>query len=348
MTWMVLILTLTFERPADPGAADVELRIARGIAWATSAIEGSPDAVESLRGLASSLPNRATFSISQIRDGDIQPQEVSVRYDWLRLELHRALDELPDNTRLQRLVDYASSYERPGPDDAVAFDETDYVAMAEDILSRREFQPKTESNGLSDLLSRLFQKLWDLLRDLLPTPEPVSPQLPAELTGVGQFIMYALIGVGGMLLIWVIVKLIRHYRKKESLENAGERHPLLERGESVEPDEHWRRAQTEAAAGNYRRAIRHVVLSVILHLDRHERIRYQKHLTNLEYGELIRIAKQWPMHHTAYGAWQNLAALFDRVWYGNRTATAKDFDHAAQCRQHMIQDVPEAVEVMRT
>jgi hypothetical protein len=342
MTWMALTCILAFH--ADPDATDVDFRIARGIERAKSAIAGSPDAAESLRELARSLPQRATASLSRDDDGEIYEFDVTVRYDWLRMELDRALDELPDPARLQRLIDYAAAFERPPSEDAAPFDDTDYPTLAEEILSRREFQPKTGKNRLAELLSRFFEKLWEFLRDLIPTPDPISIQPPMEMTVVAQVIMYVLIAVGVILLIWVIVKLVRHYRQNETAAIDGERHPLLEPGESMEPDEHWRLAQTAALEKNYRRAIRHVLLSVILHLDRREWVHYQRHLTNREYGESIRTADRWPLHRAAHAAWTQLAGVFDRVWYGHRHASAEDFELAVRCRNEMVREVPETAE----
>lgn len=342
MTWAALTCILVFH--ADPDAADVDFRIARGIELAKSAIDGSPAAAQSLRELARLLPQRATAPLSRDSDGEIHEFDVTVRYDWLRMELDRALDELPDTARLQRLIDYAAAFERPLSDEVAPTDDTDYATLANEILSRREFQPKSDKNRLAEWLSRFFEKLWEFLRDLLPTPDPISIQPPLEMTVVGQVILYVLIAVGAILLIWVIVKLVRHYRKKKTVAIDDERHPLLEPGESAEPDEHWRLAQTAAQEKNYRRAIRHVLLSVILHLDRREWVHYQRYLTNREYGESIRTADRWPLHQTAYPAWIQLAGVFDRVWYGHRHASAEDFEIAVRCRHEMVREVPETAE----
>ena len=77
------------------------------------------------------------------------------------------------------------------------------------------------------------------------------------------------------------------------------------------------RADSAAAANDFRSALRFLYLSAILHLQEHGVLPYDKSLTNREYLHQARVDADL---HTALGP---AITVFDEVWYGHKPCDAE-------------------------
>jgi hypothetical protein len=219
------------------------------------------------------------------------------------------------------------------------YDPTDYRPFLRNILNRSEYQPKNpvqDKNILAEALEWIFNKLWELLKDLFKPVSPPSsvPEVapPLELPLIGQGLIYLIYGIGAVLLIIVIWKLIQFYRNRNKEPDVKENKSfelILEPGEPVEPDEHFLLAETAARSNNFRKAVRHLLLSAILYLDKKDWVQFENFKTNQEYLEQVlqtELPFRLPLHRSLSG----LMAVFDRSWYGLQPAGPKDYELCLQ------------------
>ncbi len=82
------------------------------------------------------------------------------------------------------------------------------------------------------------------------------------------------------------------------------------------------RAVEQAAAGNYRDAIRYLYLTTLILLDERGLLRFDHSLTNREY-----LQRLGPSRLTALLT--PIVDTFDRTWYGHNLPTREEYDHYA-------------------
>ena len=230
-------------------------------------------------------------------------------------------------------------------------DTTHYKSRVEEILKRKEFQQDTAdetgrnflSEGLKWLLRQLMEALRKLFGDRPPSTVPVKLP-PQDFSGFAKGLMYVLYAAGAVALVIILYRLFQFYRLRQK-SNAGVagKNPdaLLDPGESLEPDEHFDIAQNEARRENYRKAIRHVLISVILFLDKENLIRYPSHLTNWEFLALIQKQETLQVIHEFLFT---LNRLFDKKWYGMEHAGRDDFEDAVQLRSRCLDTLKKKME----
>jgi len=213
-------------------------------------------------------------------------------------------------------------------------DTTDYKAKLEEILRRNEFQREPENrNLLSDGLDWLLKKLLAALKKLFGNrpPSNLPVKLPAQdFSVLANALMYVLLAIGAIALAFILYRLVQYYRSRDKSKSAkGEGHfeSLLEPGESLEPDEHFESAQQEARTGHYRKAIRHLLISIVLFLDKENMIHYPSRLTNWEFFSLVQ--KKEALAGLVEYLFE-LNRLFDRKWYGMEPSIRDDFENALQ------------------
>lgn len=292
------------------------------------------------------------FAIARIQSLTIPPfsriivpyvlneDEDSVRYhsvklsnDWLLRDLS-FLNERDYDTasvalvleRVTRALEFIETISQH----ALVQDSVDYRMRAVHILSRKEYQDHSGRNLLAEALDWLLQKITDALKELFKNfnwPEPAA-RVPVDFRGIGQIMLYFVYAAGAILLIFLVRQWIRYWkrRKQEIADIQKDFSHILNPGESTEPDEHFLLAEHHASEGNYRKAVRHIWLSLILFLDKHDHVRYRKFHTNEEYLEQILVQPSLPQRESIYNALRHVASVFDRKWYGLSETTESDFE----------------------
>jgi hypothetical protein len=98
----------------------------------------------------------------------------------------------------------------------------------------------------------------------------------------------------------------------------------LSLSENRTAEEWWREAESLAAAGQYREAVRRLYLAVLFVLDRRRLLRYEPTRTNGEYVRQVRLAEEAPLE--LHASFERLTVLFERKWYGDRSCEAGEYD----------------------
>lgn len=210
-----------------------------------------------------------------------------------------------------------------------------YMPAINEIKSRKEFQPHTEKenqNLLTEFFRWLAEQIEKFLKNLIPegiTPSESVPLQPYDLSGIGNFVVFLFYIIGGILLLFTVYRLYKLYRnrKKESGEDADDvLLPILEPGEPSEPDYHQEKASQYELSGDYRKALRHQLLSVLLYLDKKNIVRLLLYRTNTEY--LLSIQDMQDLIHKDQ-LLKHLNLLFyhfDRAWWGLKTIDSGLYD----------------------
>lgn len=213
-----------------------------------------------------------------------------------------------------------SSYEK---------DDTPYADRLRTILERDEFRQEENRNLLTEILRKAMSWLADWLNRLFGnrTDEPPTQVQPWDFRTFGRILLIVVVVLGGIALIWLIRKVLLHFRSRRPRRVGQEVErvvPFLEAGETADPDVHRRLADEWSGRGDYRRAIRHLFLSIILGLDESRRVRYREPWTNSEFMNAIRGHEDERIRRLA-GGLEILTAAFERTWYGMQQATWQEY-----------------------
>lgn len=239
-------------------------------------------------------------------------------------------------------------------------DAADRVMQQRDFRSVRrrvlENVPDTASDSgggfLGDTLGQMGRAVGDFLEWLFSglsnpgTTRPGSAQGPAPTAngfdglsfGLGNMLLYVglatLIGIS----IWIIASVIRSRDRKRERDSAG----LFDVDEwvtdlSVPPGElavstYESRAIQMAADGNFRGAIRELLIGGMSWIERAGLIRFRKGLTNRDYLRAI-----WREQDRRL-AYDRTARQFERVFFGRRAATPEMFEECLQSFQRSFRD----------
>ncbi len=210
-----------------------------------------------------------------------------------------------------------------------------YIPAINEIKSRKEFQPHTEKenrNLLTEFFRWLAEQIEKFLKNLIPegiTPSESAPLQPYDLSGIGNFVVFLFYIIGGILLAFTAYRLYKLYRnrKKESGEDADDvLLPILEPGEPAEPDYHQEKASQYELSGDYRKALRHQLLSVLLYLDKINIVRLLLYRTNTEYLVSIQDMQDLIQKDQLLKYLNLLFYHFDRVWWGFKTIDSRLYD----------------------
>jgi len=170
-----------------------------------------------------------------------------------------------------------------------------------------------------DAVSNAWVNFWKWVAGLFPTPKApaTGPNLP-NLSWLWFVFWAVLLGLLGLLIFFVVRALsggsfslwgIGKRRKKSEVELRDEDAALFQ----LAPDELRDRADAFAASGNFREALRHRFISVLVLLDARGTWRYDIRRTNWEHiAGLRRDESKRPL----VAPLSNLTRAFDRVRYG--------------------------------
>ena len=197
------------------------------------------------------------------------------------------------------------------------------------ILRRPEFQPKAVQETA---LRRLFKRLQEWLRALLPESAPLRPGAAPGATRAAQIIVYALAFVVVAYVLWRFGPALLRRRAK----TKPERGARVVLGEVVGPEQMANdllaEAERAARAGDLRGAIRKAYVALLTELGDRGLLRLARHKTNRDYLEAVRTRAA--LHREM----QPLTEAFERHWYGAEAASETDWaGFRARCRQAMEQ-----------
>ena len=185
------------------------------------------------------------------------------------------------------------------------------------ILSRPEYEsgPKGQ-NALSRLLLDFIR--W--IQNLLPKPAQLKPGGGTSVTLIVQVLV---VGVGLLLILYVLRLLLIRARRPGAKRIRKKREPRIVLGERLEPEETASDLLSEAEAlarrGDLRAAIRKGYIALLLELGDRKLITLAQYKTNRDY---LRSVTSHPQLHSRM---KNLTESFERHWYGFAQATPNDW-----------------------
>lgn len=281
------------------------------------------------RPLAPWLQNRAKDYIVTREDGATQKASGG---EWDR----RAI-ETTGNARKDQVRSMRESLEqrRAALDDWTRRDPNGRYFAGADAQTRIQ---QLENNGTIRTGPTAAQVWWDgvkkgffkaienffgwLSRSLPSAPSGSVPSIdPIWIKGLFYLILIALVGVIGYLLIRPLTLYFslnwerwrfgwRRPNARRNIEFTGEDAELLQ----MPPDELLERARAFAAQGNFREALRHLYIRLLLQLDARGVWRYDTRRTNWEH---VAALQQNPTHQSLARPLGDLTRRFDRVRYGD-------------------------------
>lgn len=188
----------------------------------------------------------------------------------------------------------------------------DAQAKAKEILSSPVYAdagPAASRNWVSDALAEVGQFIADLFSrqeaPRMPDARAVAPAAVAL-----KWIMWVLLGaalVGGV--VWAIMRF--QWGRKKLSRGGG----LLDEDEPDRTADEWlSRAESMAAKGDYRHAVRCLYLACLMRFDEHGIARFDRSETNWEHLRRVQASAKAPIGFD----FQPPTLLFDNVWYGHR------------------------------
>ena len=280
---------------------------------------------------AQAYDKRRTETLSSVRT--LLPETEAVEWNGQSFKvdnawLHQQLDkyesaseaernELVKNAaeRLQAIDERLAEIERP-PSGAVS-DKNEESRKLVEILQRPEYARKIKDQSA---LSRLFDRLLEWLRHLIPTPKPVSAGSAMVISKTAQVFVIALaLGVLAFVLKLFLPRFLRSRRPKKQ-RKAKARIVL---GERLEPDQSALDLLSEAEAlarrGELRAAIRKAYIALLVELGERKIISLAQYKTNRDYLRAVREVE--PLYDNV----KQLTDSFERHWYGLAQATETDW-----------------------
>lgn len=311
--------------------------------------EGKTDTAKirsQLRSLIAFLPYQSKIIISYEDDDSSMDYRVTVHHGWFIDHLESIAHS--DTAKPAHLLLLTEQVTNAGETAGFMIEigpppvPESYKPKITEIKSRDEFLPQTKKenrNLLYDFFKWLAEQLEKLFGKLLPHSAPeveIAPAVPQGITGISQILLYVFYAIGGVLLLYIIFRLARLYlkRKRAEPQDADELiSSLLEPGEPAEPDYHLNQAELYASKNDYRRALRHLVLSVLLYLDKKDIIRMIFSRTNQEYLDSITDNEILPEKNNLTGLLAGLFFRFDRTWYGFKPIDREKYELCLQASE---------------
>ncbi|HND77220.1 MAG TPA: hypothetical protein PLN79_08010 [bacterium] len=246
--------------------------------------------------------------LKRLMQQSIKPDGTSYR-DALRTELLDrlyALDELAEN--------------------GIILDSTDYRAAALRIAADKYFQPEQKTNVFSYFIDKFFEWLRRLFSGHSDTPETKEQTNNADYGWLATILLYSIYAIGLALLVYIIYWAYKQYRRNTTADEmlpATATHSIIEPGESTDYEVHASLATQYAVSGDYRKAIRHLYIALILELDARLILRFDKAYTINEY---LTFAKNQSIMPELLRLLIQSSAQFEYSWYGHQITDRADFE----------------------
>lgn len=169
-------------------------------------------------------------------------------------------------------------------------------------------------------VTELFKRFVDWFGGLFPSGGPGNlPQVDPAWIRILFFATVVALLAAIAFLIWQAIGGRRKRKQQGAFAFSPEDAELL----SLPPDELRARAARFAAEGNYREALRHLYIALLLNLDEKNVWRYDARRTNWEH---IAALKKNPAWLQVIDPLSDITHRFDRVRYGNADCTQHDWN----------------------
>lgn len=217
--------------------------------------------------------------------------------------------------RLQAIDERLGEIERP-PTGTVVDKTQDGRKLAE-ILQRPEYARKTIQDSA---VWRLFDRFLRWLRNLIPTPKPVSSGSAMVISRTAQvFVIVLALAVLAFVLKLFLPRFLRSGRPRKQRKPKAR----IVLGERLEPDQSALDLLSEAEAlarrGELRAAIRKAYIALLVELGERKIISLAQYKTNRDYLRAVRELE--PLYSNV----KQLTDSFERHWYGLVQATETDW-----------------------
>jgi hypothetical protein len=164
----------------------------------------------------------------------------------------------------------------------------------------------------------------------LPPQKGFAPPAGPAFPDPSPLFWWLILGFVLLVAIAALVLGILHWSRK----NPDKKVPVVARAKSEpapppflpqekKPADLLQQADTLAAQGNFKEAVRMLYLSVLSHLHRLHFLRYERTRTNGEYVREVRLVPTAPEELVA--AFARLTAYFDQAWYGEYPNLGQEF-----------------------
>ena len=203
--------------------------------------------------------------------------------------------------------------------DAPGVDPANQRALLEGILAQSDFQTDLQKESR---LQRWIAQAWRaFIRFLLrifasrsgPVPKPGSASLNVVRVLIAIGLVAALV-IGGAWLVRRLRRRVRREKKREVREVLGE-----EIAEGMTTEDLLAKAAELSRSGDYRGAIRRAYIALLYELEQRGKLRLARAKTNQDYVNEIR------SDPVTYEPVLLLTNTFERVWYGETSATNEDY-----------------------
>ena len=218
----------------------------------------------------------------------------------------------------------------PAPVHADVRDAAEVQKTAKDVLADSEyrhlFRPKPEPKAAEDIqlpewLEWFFEKLFGFFEWLF---DGRSSAVDAPALTFGGFLRYLVILVLAVLIVAMLIVLLkrREFSQSETLAADGTGEEALSPSRppgDIPMNEYERRALAAAQGGDFRSAVRELVLGSMSWTERAGLIRYRRGLSNRDYVRAVRrrLQQRESLLH--------IVSAFERVFYGRRVADVTTF-----------------------
>jgi hypothetical protein len=236
---------------------------------------------------------------------------------------------------------FAGQQEEPVEEELPAYQprtETDIESTLDEIFSSPDYrrlgreEPETEEPDESDVpgwLERFFTWLNEWLSSRSSSSEEEGPDLQRPYLGWLRWVVYGIVIIVLTGILALIVKAIMERASREepietSQTAADDEIAATPPGE-YPSREYLERAQTLAQAGDYKAAIRQLLLGTMSWIERHDLIRYRRGLSNRDYLRAVR--SRPPLVDPL----SRIVLHFERITFGRREASEQGFQ---ECLQH--------------
>ncbi len=204
--------------------------------------------------------------------------------------------------------------------------------VAREIMTSADFrmlndpgnQSKDASPGFLQRVIDAIEKFLERLFGNMPSSERTDS---GAAIGLSQVILATAIALLLVIVIWIVVAVIRSIDARQAARRKGPFGPELDAAVEVAgpPGElatnvYVERAIQLARQGDYRMAIRQLLLGGMSWMERAGKIRFRRGLTNRDYVRAV--WRQTPRRE----AFLQIATNFERVFFGRRAATREMFE----------------------
>ncbi len=314
--------------------SDYRAAVAVAVADVESLIDANGDESED------DYQTRLSAAIQEIRTTLPKNQQVELEKGTWAIDnawLHTALDELeraPAEERSAKLESVLQSL--IALEDRVAELESAQRVFEhkgaskqrlESILARPEYAKSAQG---PNAFTRLLRDLIRWIQKMLPSGP--SPMEAGRARLISRIIMIVIVGVAVLMILYVVLQLVKRYKRPLTAKTRKKREPRIVLGERLQPEQTASDLLAEAEAlarnGDLRAAIRKGYIALLVELGDRNVISLAQYKTNRDYlGAVINV----PQIHSPL---KRLTETFERHWYGVAQATPNDWqDFRARYRE---------------